>query len=134
MSHIPEWAEALDCPLDSRLGIELATITPDKVVGSMPVEGNQQPYGRLHGGATGALVETTASMGAIAHARAIGKTAVGVDLHVTHLEAARSGRVTATATAVRKGRTVAVYSVEVRSDDGQLTAVGQLTCQLIEPR
>jgi len=134
MSNIPEWAEELTSPLDAKLGITLLELAPDRVIARMPVEGNQQPLGLLHGGATGALVESAASIAAIAHARTMGKVAVGVDLHVTHLEGVTAGAVTATATAVRRGRTVAVYRAEVRDDAGRMTAVGQLTCQLVEPR
>lgn len=130
MASIPDWATALHSTLDEKLGIELLEVTAKRAVTQMPVEGNQQPFGRLHGGATGALIETTASLGALAHARTLGKIAVGVDLSVTHLEAVMTGFVTATAIAVRLGRTVAVYTVEVRDAEQQITAVGRLTCQL----
>lgn len=134
MSNIPEWAEELTSPLDAKLGITLLELAPERVVARMPVEGNQQPLGQLHGGATGALVESAGSIAALAHARTMHKVAVGVDLHVTHLEAVTAGAVTATATAVRLGRTVAVYRVEVQDATGRVTAIGQLTCQVVEPR
>lgn len=106
------------------------SLSPERVVGSIPVEGNQQPFGLLHGGATGVLVETLASMGAMAHGYP-GRAGVGVDLNVTHLRSAREGRVTGTATALHLGRSVAAYQVEVVDDDGNVTAVGRLTCQMI---
>ena len=56
---------------------------PDRTVASMPVEGNTQPYGCLHGGASAALAETVGSLAAMAHAGP-GKMAVGVDLNITH--------------------------------------------------
>jgi uncharacterized protein (TIGR00369 family) len=109
----------------------MTELSPERVVGSIPVEGNQQPFGLLHGGATGVLVETLASMGAMAHGYP-GRAGVGVDLNVTHLRSARSGRVTGTATALHLGRSVAAYQVEVVDDEGNLTAVGRLTCQMID--
>ena len=71
-----------------------------------------------------------ASMGAMAHGYP-GRAGVGVDLNVTHLRSAREGRVTGTATALHLGRSVAAYQVEVVDDDGNVTAVGRLTCQMI---
>ena len=47
--------------LTERLGIKLTEWSPDRVVGTMPVAGNRQPYGLLHGGANAALAETVGS-------------------------------------------------------------------------
>jgi uncharacterized protein (TIGR00369 family) len=131
MNSVPDWATDIVSPLDRRLGFVMTELSPERVVGSIPVEGNQQPFGLLHGGATGVLVETLASMGAMAHGYP-GRAGVGVDLNVTHLRSARSGRVTGTATALHLGRSVAAYPVEVVDDEGNLTAVGRLTCQMID--
>jgi uncharacterized protein (TIGR00369 family) len=131
MNSVPDWATDIVSPLDRRLGFVMTELSPERVVGSIPVEGNQQPFGLLHGGATGVLVETLASMGAMAHGYP-GRAGVGVDLNVTHLRSARSGRVTGTATALHLGRSVAAYQVEVVDDEGNLTAVGRLTCQMID--
>lgn len=132
MQQIPDWARALISPLDDKLGFELVELSAERVVGRIPVEGNQQPLGLLHGGATGTLVETLSSLGASLHAHELGRVAVGTDLHVTHLAAARTGHVTGTATPLRLGRRVAVHRVEVCDDEGRATAFGTLTCQLIE--
>lgn len=131
MNSVPDWATDIVSPLDRRLGFVMTELSPERVVGSIPVEGNQQPFGLLHGGATGVLVETLASMGAMAHGHP-GRAGVGVDLNVTHLRSARSGRVTGTARALHLGRSVAAYQVEVVDDEGNLTAVGRLTCQMID--
>ena len=131
MNSVPAWATDVLSPLDRKLGFVMTELSPERVVGSIPVEGNQQPFGLLHGGATGVLVETLASMGAMAHGYP-GRAGVGVDLNVTHLRSAREGRVTGTATALHLGRSVAAYQVEVVDDDGNLTAVGRLTCQMID--
>ena len=130
MNSVPAWAKDVLSPLDRKLGFVMTELGPERVVGSIPVEGNQQPFGLLHGGATGVLVETLASMGAMAHGYP-GRAGVGVDLNVTHLRSAREGRVTGTATALHLGRSVAAYQVEVVDDEGNLTAVGRLTCQMI---
>lgn len=130
MIDLPDWYPAVVSPLDRKLGISLTVLTPERVVGHLDVEGNTQPFGLLHGGASAVLVETLGSMGAIAHAYPE-KMAVGVDLNITHLRPARSGRVTGIATAEHLGRTVASYSVEIFDDEQRKTALGRLTCQLI---
>lgn len=127
---LPAWAHDLDTPLDSKLGLELTVLTPEKVVGSIPVEGNTQPFGLLHGGASALLLESLGSMGAVCHGYP-DQGAVGVDLNITHVRSARSGRVTGTATAVHLGRTSAVYAVEIRDDQGRLLSTGRITCRLV---
>lgn len=133
MNHpLPDWLHNLDFPLDRKMGFEMHELTAERVVGSLPVEGNTQPFGVLHGGASAVLVETLASMGAIAHGYPQNKAAVGVDLNITHIRSARSGRVTGVATALHLGRRTAVYQVEITDDQGRRTAVGRLTCQMID--
>lgn len=132
MSSVPPWLADVTSPLDDKLGVEITELTPERVVGSMPVEGNQQPFGLLHGGASGVLVETLASMGAMAHGYP-DRVGVGVDLNVTHVRAARTGRVTGTATAIHLGRSIATYRVDIVDDEGRLTATGRLTCHMISP-
>src|SRR3954470_16019053 len=92
--------------LGERMGIELTEASPERVVATMPVEGNTQPYGLLHGGASCALAETVGSVGAVLHAGP-GARAVGIEINATHHRSARSGRVTAVATPLHLGRTVA---------------------------
>ena len=132
MSSVPPWLADVTSPLDDKLGVEITELTPERVVGSMPVEGNLQPFGLLHGGASGVLVETLASMGAMAHGYP-DRVGVGVDLNVTHVRAARTGRVTGTATAIHLGRSIATYRVDIVDDEGRLTATGRLTCHMISP-
>lgn len=115
--------------LIEKLGIEIVSVSPDTVVATMPVAGNTQPYGLLHGGASAALAETLGSLGAMAHAGE-GAIAVGVDLNITHHRAIRDGIVTGTATAVHRGRTVATYSVTITDESGRAVATGRLTCVL----
>ncbi|MFT3887255.1 MAG: PaaI family thioesterase [Arachnia sp.] len=130
MNSVPAWAKDVLSPLDRKLGFVMTELSAERIVGSIPVEGNQQPFGLLHGGASGVLVETLASMGAMAHGYP-DRAGVGVDLNVTHVRAATTGRVTGTATAVHLGRSVATYQVEIVDDEGRTTAVGRLTCHMI---
>lgn len=133
MNATPDWLSDVHSPLDDRVGVVLTEVSAERVVGSMPVEGNQQPFGLLHGGASGLLVESLASMGAMAHGYP-DRVGVGVDLNVTHVRSARSGRVTGTATALHLGRTIATYRVDIVDDAGRLTATGRLTCHMIPAR
>ena len=115
--------------LGERLGIRVVEASPERVVGTMPVEGNQQPYGLLHGGASAALAETLGSVGAMLHAGP-GRYAVGVDLNATHHRSATSGLVTGVATAVFRGRTAATYEIAVTDDQGRRITSCRLTCML----
>ncbi|MFD7454244.1 PaaI family thioesterase [Kitasatospora sp. NPDC059827] len=115
--------------LGEKLGIRIVEASGDRVVGTMPVEGNQQPYGLLHGGASAALAETLGSIGAMLHAGP-GRYAVGVDLNATHHRSATSGLVTGVATAVFKGRTAATYEIAITDDTGKRITSCRLTCML----
>ena len=115
--------------LHTRLGIVVTEASAERVVATMPVAGNTQPAGLLHGGATAALAEGVGSIGAIIHAGP-GRSAVGVDLSVTHHRSAREGTVTAVATPLHLGSTVATYEVAVTDDAGRRTATARLTCLL----
>lgn len=119
--------------LHDRLGLEVIEADEHRVVGVMPVEGNRQPAGFLHGGATAAMVEGLASIGAWCAARP-DRHPLGVDLNVTHLSAVRSGTVTGVATAVRIGTGSAVYSVEVTDEHDHLVALGRMTLRLLPRR
>lgn len=127
-----EWLrEASRGTLLERLGIELIEAAPDRVVATMPVAGNTQPVGLLHGGATAALAETAGSIGAALHAGR-GRGAAGIELNASHHRAVRSGTVTAVATAVHLGSTTATYAVAVHDDEGTLVCTARLTCMLLD--
>ena len=114
------------------MGFVMHELTAERVVGSIPVDGNTQPFGLLHGGASAVLIETLGSMGATVHGHTDNKVAVGVDLNVTHVRSATRGRVTGVATALHLGRRTAIHQVEITDDEGRTTAVGRLTCQLTD--
>ena len=94
--------------LPDLMGITITEMSPQRVVGTMPVKGNTQPFGLLHGGASCVLAESLGSLGASAHAAELfGGIALGVDISATHHRSARSGIVTGVATPLHLGRSVA---------------------------
>ena len=127
----PDWAPSGLSALDDKLGITITDFDPDRVVATIPVEGNQQPFGLLHGGATCALAETVGSWAAALHAGA-GREVVGIELNVSYLRAATEGTVTAVCTPVRRGRTLATFVIEIADDSGRPTASARLTCMVKE--
>lgn len=122
-----------DGTLLERLGITIGEISAQRATGSMPVAGNTQPHGLLHGGASAALAETLGSYAANAHAGP-GRAAVGIELNATHHRSVREGHVHGVATAVHLGSTVATYEVAVEDDDGRRVCTARLTCMLIAVR
>ncbi|TKJ18223.1 hotdog fold thioesterase [Blastococcus sp. CCUG 61487] len=127
----PDWMrpDSLS-PLDDKLGIRITDYDPDRLVATMPVAGNEQPFGLLHGGATCALVETIGSVAAAIGAGP-GKQVVGIELNASYLRAATSGTVTAVCTPVRRGRTLSTFLIEVTDDAGRPTATARLTCMTL---
>lgn len=119
--------------LAERMGIELLEVSADRVVARMPVEGNTQPYGLLHGGASAVLAETVGSLHAAVHAGA-GQQAVGLDINCTHHRSATSGFVTATSTPLSLGRTIASLSITVLDDEQRLVCTSRLTCLIRQVR
>ncbi|WP_372430318.1 hotdog fold thioesterase [Janibacter melonis] len=115
--------------LVERMDIELLQATPQRVVGRMPVLGNTQPYGLLHGGASVVLAETLGSIGSALHAGE-GRIAVGLDINATHHRAARSGHVVGVATPLSLGRSVAAWEVVITDDEHRRVCTSRITCML----
>jgi uncharacterized protein (TIGR00369 family) len=115
--------------LDERMGIEVVEVSLDRVVLRMPVAGNTQPYGLLHGGANAVLAESAGSIASVVWAGP-GRLAVGVELNVTHHRSAREGTVTAVATPLSRGRTLATHEIVVTDEQGTRLATARLTCLL----
>jgi 1,4-dihydroxy-2-naphthoyl-CoA hydrolase len=129
----PSWAPAgAISPLDDKLGIQITDFNPDRLVATMPVEGNQQPFGLLHGGATCSLVETIGSWAAML-AAGPDRQVVGIELNASYLRAATSGVVTAVCTPVRRGRTLSTFLIDITDDQGRQTATARLTCMTLNP-
>jgi 1,4-dihydroxy-2-naphthoyl-CoA hydrolase len=120
----------LPSPLDAKLGIRITDYSPDRMVATMPVAGNEQPFGLLHGGATCTLVETIGSILGAVHAGP-DRRVVGVELNASYLRAATSGTVTAVATPAKVGRTLSTFHVQVTDDAGRVTATARLTCMTL---
>ena len=119
--------------LIERMGIEILAASPHGAVGTMPVEGNTQPYGLLHGGASVVLAETLGSFAAMLHAGE-GRRAVGTEVSATHHRSAREGLVTGRATALHLGSTTASYEIVVVDSASRLVCTARLTCLLFAPR
>ena len=115
--------------LGDTMGIEITEASPGRVVARMPVAGNRQPYGLLHGGASVVLAETLGSMAAALHGGPE-KAPVGLEVSATHHRSATSGYVTGTASAISLGRTLATYEIVVVDDEGRRTCTARLTCLL----
>lgn len=116
--------------LDEKLGIEVVEASPQRVVGRLPVSGNTQPYGLLHGGASATLAESLGSIGSALHAHSIGKIAVGIELNASHHRAARSGWVTGVAEPMSLGRSLATYTISITDDRDVRVCTARLTCIL----
>ena len=116
-----------DGTLADRMGIKILSASASRVVATMPVDGNTQPHGLLHGGASCVLAETIGSLGAFLHAGA-GRAVVGIEISATHHRGVREGEVTAVATLVHGGRTLACYDVAVTDADGHRLCTSRLTC------
>ena len=113
--------------LPDRMGIRILEWTPQRVVGTMPVAGNRQPYGRLHGGASCVLAETLGSMAAALHAGAHRQT-LGIELNATHHRGATDGLVTGVCTPLHQGRTVGSYQIAISDEQGRPVCTARLTC------
>ncbi|TMR98196.1 PaaI family thioesterase [Nonomuraea basaltis] len=115
--------------LPDRMGLEFLEAGPERVVGRMPVQGNTQPYGVLHGGASAVLAETLGSVAAAIHAGP-DRIALGIEINATHHRAASTGYVTGVATRLHTGRTLATYDIEITDDQGRRVCTSRLTCML----
>ena len=115
--------------LAARMGIEVIEASAERVVGRMPVDGNTQPYGLLHGGASCVLAESLGSTGASLHAGP-GRIAMGVEINATHHSPATEGHVTGVATRLHGGRTLAAYEIVITDDAGRRVCTSRLTCML----
>ncbi|MDQ1249128.1 MAG: 1,4-dihydroxy-2-naphthoyl-CoA hydrolase [Actinomycetota bacterium] len=124
-------SEGYQGALGVRMGIEYLHVAPDLVSARMPVAGNTQPYGLLHGGASGVLAESVGSVAASLNAGP-GRIALGIELNLSHHRSAREGIVTAVATPLSVGRTLATYQVAITDDAGRSICTGRLTCLLRE--
>ena len=115
------------------MGIEITQWDVQEMVGTMPVKGNRQPFGLLHGGANAVLAEQLGSVASAMHASQFDCIAVGLELSCTHHRAAREGIVTGVARPIHLGRSTTTYEIVVTDEDGKRTCTARLTC-LIRPK
>lgn len=115
--------------LAQRCGIDVVAWDGTHLTGTMPVEGNRQPFGLLHGGASGVLAETLGSI----HANLLGgpdRVAVGIELNCTHHRSATSGLVTGVSSALHAGRTLVTLQIAISDEAGRPVCTSRLTCML----
>ncbi len=132
-ASLPDWFSAMHSALDDKMGLEVIELTAERVVARIPVKGNTQPMGLWHGGASCVLAETLASIGAAAYALP-DRLAFGVDINATHHRSVAEGWVTGTATALRLGRTVAMYEIVLTDDCDRRVCTARVTCHVTTPR
>ncbi|MGL3806896.1 PaaI family thioesterase [Paeniglutamicibacter sp. R2-26] len=125
------WQIALG-ELDEKMGVKIIEESVEKVVATMPVEGNRQSFGLLHGGASLAVGEAVGSWAAVKHASTMGKSAVGVDVSATHHKGAREGIITITATPISLGRRMASHEVVIENEAGQRLCTMRITNLIID--
>lgn len=118
--------------LDRKMGVEVLEQSAERVVARMPIDGNRQSLGLLHGGAMAALAEAVGSWAAVIHASSIDKAAVGVDINATHHSSGHQGWVTATATAIKLGRTLTCHEVVIVDDDGKRLCTARITNAVVD--
>lgn len=117
--------------LVEKLGIVFTEISADRVSGTMPVEGNQQVAGILHGGASVALAETLGSFAAAVHGGGR-KRPVGVDISATHHRAGVTGLVTGVCTPIHLGRTLTTHEIVISDEQGRRICTSRITNMLLE--
>jgi 1,4-dihydroxy-2-naphthoyl-CoA hydrolase len=126
---IEAYEQASADTLSGRMGIKIIEASPGRVVGTMPVAGNTQPYGLLHGGASCVLAESLGSLGAALHAGP-DRVTVGIEISATHHRGAAQGDVTGVATLLHGGRTLTTYEIVITDEQGRRVCTSRLTCLL----
>lgn len=117
--------------LDEKMGVKILEESAERVVATMPVEGNRQSFGLLHGGASLAFGEAIGSWAAVIHAGP-GRSAVGVDVSATHHRSAREGLVTGVATAIHLGRTTTSHEVILYDQDQRRLCTMRITNLILD--
>lgn len=125
---------ALQQTLVQTLEIEVIEATKDRVVAKMPVQAKvHQPFGFLHGGASVALAETVASIGAYLNVQENGELAFGLEINANHVRPKRDGVVTATATPLHRGKTTHIWDIQITDEAGKLVCVSRCTVAITKP-
>ena len=115
--------------LSRKMGVEYLELSADYSVATMPVEGNTQVIGLLHGGAHVVLGESLGSISSAIHAGP-GRYAVGIEINATHSRSVTSGLVTGTCTALVLGRTLCTHEIVIRDEEGRRLSTVRMTNML----
>ena len=115
------------------LGIEITDLQKGKVLASMPVdERTRQPFGLLHGGASVALAETVASVGAFELVDKEKEVVVGLEINANHIRAKKDGLVTAVGTVLHQGKTTMVWDIKIMDEEEKLICISRCTIAVIK--
>lgn len=130
--RMDRFAEISQPNMNHALGIEFLSFKKDEVKAAMPVDENTvQPFGILHGGASVALAETIASIGAWLNVEG-NKSAVGIEINANHIRPVKKGgKVIGTATPVHRGRQVHVWEIKIHTESGKLICVSRCTLMIV---
>jgi uncharacterized protein (TIGR00369 family) len=129
------WSKIRDPQIQTlveNLGIEIDSISETEISGSMPVDTRTvQYYGMLHGGASVALAETLASLGALVHVDPTKEMVVGLEINANHIRGVSAGRVFARGVPVHVGRKTQVWQIEIKNEAGKLTCLSRCTIAVV---
>jgi 1,4-dihydroxy-2-naphthoyl-CoA hydrolase len=115
------------------LGIEITHLEPGKVIATMPVdERTRQPFGLLHGGASVALAETVASIGAFELVDKETEGAAGLEINANHVRSITEGTVTAVGTILHQGKTTMVWDIKITDEKDRLICISRCTIAVIK--
>lgn len=128
--QLAEWMPDGFGALVRRLEIEFVEISGNRIVATMPVAGNTQPMGLLHGGASVALAESLGSIGSALHGYP-DRVPVGVDINATHHRSARAGLVTGIATPLHLGRRMTTWEIVINDEQGRRLCTSRITCAMV---
>lgn len=118
--------------MNGYLGIEFIDCGDDWIKARMPVnERTQQPFGRLHGGASVAFAETVGSVAAGWCVDRTQQVGVGMEINANHIRPAYSGWVYATARPEALGRTTQVWTIRIEDEAERLVCISRFTVAVI---
>ena len=121
--------------LADTLGMELLEISGERVVATMPVDDRtRQPFGILHGGASVALAETVASIGATMNVDLEQFHVVGIEINANHLRAKTEGVVTGTGRPIHVGRSTQVWEVRIVDEQDRPICISRCTLATVPKR
>ncbi|HEY4615512.1 MAG TPA: hotdog fold thioesterase [Citricoccus sp.] len=119
-------------PLTAKMGIVFQQMSAERMVATMPVAGNEQNAGLLHGGAHLVLAETLGSIAAVLHAGP-DRAVVGIEINATHHRGIASGTVTGTCTALKLGGTLTSHEVLMTDEQGRRLSTARITNMILDP-